>query len=135
LEHLDSAAAFLRFVQPYLAENAQLIVTVPGGPMSAFDRSIGHRQHFDRRSIRRVLEDGGFIVDRIYLAGFPFFNLYRWIVIARGEKLAKDVAAGRHGGMSRLAGAVMALFRPIFWGNLSDSPWGWQVVAVARKRV
>ena len=133
LEHVDDPVAFLRQAQPYLAPGAQLIVTVPGGPMSAFDRVIGHRQHFTRDSIRKVVEAAGFETTRVCLAGFPFFNLYRLTVIARGEKLAEDVRAGQAGTSSKLAAIVMGIFRGLFRFNLLDSPFGWQVVAVARK--
>src|SRR3954466_6344135 len=52
LEHVDDPVEFLRRSKTYLAPNARLIVTVPGGPVSAFDRHIGHRQHFNREKIR-----------------------------------------------------------------------------------
>jgi SAM-dependent methyltransferase len=133
LEHVDDPAAFLRAARPLLADGARLVVTVPGGPMSAFDRHIGHRRHFTRESIRSVLQAGGFAVDRVRMAGFPFFNLYRLVVILRGARLAADVEEGNAGGSSGLAAVAMRVFRGLFALNLSDSPWGWQVVAVARK--
>lgn len=129
LEHVDDPAAFLRAAKAYLADGARLIVTVPGGPMSAFDRHIGHRQHFTKRSLARVLRDAGFTVERVLRAGFPFFNLYRGVVIARGERLADDV----EGPTSWTASLAMAAFRGLFQLNLTDSPFGWQMVAVARK--
>ncbi len=117
-----------------MADGCQLVVTVPGGPMSAFDRHIGHRQHFTRGSITEVMRKAGFEVERVYLAGFPFFNLYRLTVILRGEKLVSDVDAGNAaGGAGVLARVVMRLFGLAFRVNLLNSPWGWQVVAVARK--
>ena len=133
LEHVDSPVDFLKASRPFLAAGAKLVVTVPGGPMSAFDRHIGHRQHFTRDSISRVLAEAGFTVERVYLSGFPFFNLYRCVVIARGERLAVDVNAGQRGFSAWLAGTVMAVFRGLFKFNLMNSPLGWQVVAVARK--
>src|SRR3954469_13427579 len=133
LEHVDDPVAFLEHAGKYLARNARLIVTVPGGPMSAFDRHIGHRQHFDRARIRSVLERAGYSVERTYLSGFPFFNLYRLMVIARGERLAQDIGSTGEGRLSGLASAVMKLFRVLFHANLLDSPFGWQVVATARK--
>lgn len=133
LEHVDDPAAFLKQARKYLAPEAKLIVTVPGGPMSAFDRHIGHRQHFDRREIRALLEQAGYAVGRVYLAGFPFFNLYRLLVIARGRRLAQDVETQSSGISSGAAGFMMKLFRLLFRFNLRDSPFGWQVVAVARK--
>jgi SAM-dependent methyltransferase len=133
LEHVDDPVGFLRRARNYLGSNATLIVTVPGGPMSAFDRHIGHRQHFDRRKIESMLEQAGYAVERTYLAGFPFFNLYRLLVIARGERLARDVETGATGRSSGLASLVTKLFRVLFHANLRDSPFGWQVVAIARK--
>jgi SAM-dependent methyltransferase len=132
LEHLDDPEDFLKKIRKYLEFNARLIVTVPGGPMSAFDSHIGHRQHFTKSSIGNILEKSGFEIERIYLAGFPFFNLYRLIVIARGEKLASDVSRGSSGLSSKIAAIFMRAFGILFHFNL-DSPFGWQVIAVARK--
>jgi cyclopropane fatty-acyl-phospholipid synthase-like methyltransferase len=130
LEHVDDPSAFLRAARPYMAADSQLIVTVPGGPMSAFDKHIGHRQHFTKRSLTRVLEAGGFTVHRVLRAGFPFFNLYRGVVISRGEKLAGEVETGSG---SFLADLAMMAFGVLFNFNLTDSPFGWQMVAVASK--
>ncbi len=46
LEHVEDPGRLLANTRPYLAPGCRLVVTVPGGPMSAFDRHIGHRQHF-----------------------------------------------------------------------------------------
>lgn len=133
LEHVDSPTDFLRVARDLLADGATLIVTVPGGPMSAFDRHIGHRQHFTRASIRQMLEQAGFSVERVFLAGFPFFNLYRLVVIARGERLSSDVDAAQTGFSAAIAGGAMAIFRGLLRLILLDSRFGWQVIAVARK--
>lgn len=133
LEHVDEPVEFLKRSQTYLAPNALLIVTVPGGPISAFDRKIGHRQHFDRMKIESILQRAGYSVERTYLSGFPFFNLYRLLVIARGNRLARDVESTSGGASSGLARFVMKLFRLLFHANLLDSPFGWQVIATARK--
>jgi trans-aconitate methyltransferase len=133
LEHVDDPVAFLQRARHYLAPDATLIVTVPGGPISAFDRHIGHRQHFDRQKMHRIIEQAGYSVERVYLSGFPFYNLYRLLVIARGKRLVRDVEAESSGAASTLAGFIMKVFHPLFHANLLDSPFGWQVVAVARK--
>jgi len=133
LEHVDDPVVFLRHALDYLAPGAQLIVTVPGGPMSAFDREIGHRQHFNRPKIRSLLEQAGYSVQRIYLAGFPFFNLYRLLVIMRGGRLTRDVETDAAGQASGLARFAMNLFRLLFHANFLDSRFGWQVIAIARQ--
>lgn len=132
LEHLDEPRQLLSNATEYLAPGCVLIVTVPGGPRSAFDTHIGHRQHFTDASITRLLEDCGFHDVRAMRAGFPFFNLYRLVVILRGKKLVVDAAVSSRGSMSLLARTVMRVFGILFKVNLSDSPWGWQMVAVGR---
>jgi SAM-dependent methyltransferase len=129
LEHVDDPGALLENARSYLAPGCRLVVTVPGGPMSAFDRHIGHRQHFTATSVRALLEQAGFVVERSTRAGFPFFNLYRLIVLLRGERLVDDVARGAGRPPARL---VMRIFSVLFRLNLTRSPWGWQVLAAAR---
>ncbi len=133
LEHVDDPVEFLQRSRKYLAPDARLIVTVPAGPMSSFDRHIGHRQHFDREKVRSILQEAGYSVERAFLAGFPFFNLYRLLVIARGKRLATDIESKSSGITSGLARVAMKLFGVMFHANLPDSPLGWQLIAIARK--
>jgi 2-polyprenyl-3-methyl-5-hydroxy-6-metoxy-1,4-benzoquinol methylase len=46
LEHVDEPEKVLAHASQFLAPGARLFITVPGGPISAFDRHIGHRKHF-----------------------------------------------------------------------------------------
>jgi SAM-dependent methyltransferase len=133
LEHVDDPVAFLRTSRPYLATGATLMVTAPGGPISAFDRYIGHRQHFTKESITRLLEEAGFEVEQVTLAGFPFFNLYRALIIARGDHLVRDATTRPGPASFFLTRSMMALFRILFRANCFHSRFGWQIVAVARK--
>jgi SAM-dependent methyltransferase len=131
LEHVDDPVAFLKMLKPYLAGDALLVVTVPGGPMSTFDRHIGHRRHYSSKLAVQTIEAAGYTV---LLAGFPFFNLFRLAIILRGRRLIDDVklsSAPTFGTV--LSRFVMAVFRALFALNVKDSPFGWQVVAVARR--
>lgn len=132
LEHLDEPDTFLRQVSKYLAPGCVLVVTVPGGPMSAFDRHIGHRKHFTPTALRQLLEGCGFQVERATTAGFPFFNVYRAVVILRGDRLITDVQSGGKGSGGLLATLVMGVFRGLFSWNILGTLLGWQTVAVAR---
>jgi SAM-dependent methyltransferase len=129
LEHVDEPQRLIENARPYLAPGCLLVVTVPGGPMSAFDRHIGHRRHFRPAELSGVLEGAGFEVVRATGAGFPFFNLYRLLVILRGRRLIAEASAG---GASGSANAVMRAFGGLFRLNVSRSRWGWQTVASAR---
>lgn len=132
LEHLDDPALFLKHASRYLAPGCTLVVTVPGGPQSAFDRHIGHRQHFTPAMLRVLLEKSGFNVQLATTAGFPFFNLYRLIVILRGRRLITDVRSDSSAPSSGLARLVMSAFRPLFSLNTIGSSLGWQTVAIAQ---
>lgn len=129
LEHLDDPSAALRNVRRLMAPGAKLVVTVPGGPMSAFDRHIGHRGHFTRERLKSVLDVAGF-KSRVDGAGLPFFNLYRMVVIARGEKLIHDVE-GEQKQLPVTARLAMRAFDTLFKLNLGRGSFGWQLVAVA----
>jgi SAM-dependent methyltransferase len=129
LEHVDEPERLLKNVTSYLAPGCRLVVTVPGGPMSAFDRHIGHRRHFAPVELGSVLERAGFTVETVTGAGFPFYNLYRLAVIARGRRLIADAEGDGGGVVARIAGRTFAL---LFHLNVDWLPWGWQTVATAR---
>ena len=129
LEHLDQPELILTHIKPYLAPSSVLLITVPGGPMSAFDKHIGHRQHFSITGLKSLLEKSGYTRCKIWGAGFPFFNLYRLVVILRGQKLVNDASQADQ-PMSLAARLVMSLFGILFRLNLNRSRLGWQRFAV-----
>lgn len=124
LEHLAKPDQFLKELRKYLAPGGKLIVTVPSGPMSEFDRFLGHQQHFSQESLAQLLRDAGFHRVTVLRAGFPFFNLYRCLVVLRGKKLIQDARAKNNHWLFRL-------FRVLFRMNLRRSQWGWQLIASA----
>jgi len=133
LEHVDEPASLLRNARSFMAPGCRLVVTVPGGPRSAFDLHIGHRRHYHPRALAELLADAGFERVVTFGAGFPFFNLYRLVVVARGRRLVEDVALEDEGGsLSRAARLTMRAFDLLFRLNLVATPWGWQIVGTAR---
>jgi SAM-dependent methyltransferase len=132
IEHVDDPATLLRNARQYMTARCRLAVTAPGGPMSAFDRHIGHRKHWRPREIEALLHEAGYIPERVSGVGFPFFNLYRCVVILRGEKLIKEVSAESTSTPSFPARAVMAVFHRLIRPNLNSSQWGWQMAGRAR---
>lgn len=132
LEHVDDPKQFLVAARSWLDPGATLVVTVPGGPMSAFDHHVGHRKHYAIAGLAQLLEDAGFLVTDCGGAGYPFFNLYRRIVIARGERLVTDVDA--EGGVPLPARGAMALFDGLLRVSPTGGRRGWQLYAVATPR-
>jgi SAM-dependent methyltransferase len=131
LEHLDDPTAMLANVRALMAPGCRLVITVPAGPMSAFDRHIGHRGHFTPERLATTLRASGLEVADLRGAGFPFFNLYRLAVVARGEKLIQDAAADNGHGLPWSARATIRMFSWLFRANRSRGTRGWQLVAVA----
>lgn len=131
LEHVDDPVALLRNARAWMAPGCRLVVTVPGGPMSDFDHHIGHRRHFSPEQLRTVMEEAGLEVRLVTGAGFPFFNLYRALVIARGARLIEDARSGTRPLGALIGKATMMVFRPLFALNLPRSPLGWQTIGVA----
>jgi SAM-dependent methyltransferase len=131
LEHVDDDVALLAASRRLMAPGCRLVVTVPGGAMSAFDRHIGHRRHYTPASLATALAAAGYEVETTAGAGFPFFNLYRRMVIARGQRLVDEF---RDGGGVSTGPARLALvgFGHLFRLNTPRSPWGAQIVGVAR---
>lgn len=129
LEHMDDPVAVLKAVAQCLKPGGRLVVTVPGGPMSAFDKSIGHRGHYTRGRLRGEMTQAGFRLEVAAAAGFPVFNLYRALVLLRGRRLADDIA----GEPRLLARAAMAPLRWLMPLTLDDSPWGWLIAAAATR--
>ena len=132
IEHVDDPCELLKNARPYMAAGCRLIVTAPGGPMSAFDKHIGHRKHWEPSEIDALFHKAGYVPQHVTGVGFPFFNLYRCVVIARGRKLITDVSSGPADTASLTARATMAVFRRLIRPNLNSSRRGWQMVGKAR---
>lgn len=133
IEHVDDSLAFCREIRKYLKPGGSLILTVPGGPMSKFDLHIGHRMHYTEAGVRSLLTEAGFVVNKVQMAGFPFFNLYRMLVIARGNKVISDAGSDPSGISRILMNASVAVFKFLFRFNSHSTKRGWQVVASAKK--
>ena len=129
LEHVDEPERLLLTASRCIAPGGLLVVTVPGGPRTAFDRFIGHRRHFRSAALRSTLMRADLDVERVSGAGFPFFNLYKLVVLLRGTALVEDVA----GEPSPLAVAVMRGFGILLIPRLNSSRFGWQRTASARR--
>ncbi len=131
LEHLDEPELFLKNAKKFLKNNGRMIITVPSGPRSAFDKHIGHRKHFTKNELKILIESAGFMVENVFKSGFPFFNLYKFLIILRGKRLISD---SKKTSLSHIEKTIAKIFQMLFKFNLSNSLWGWQLIAVLKPR-
>lgn len=139
LEHISDHAVATRHLAQLLAPGGHLIVTVPGGKMSRFDRVIGHHRHYRSSDLGRLLSGAGLEVERVIAWGFPFHTLYRSAVRVASRAAIPEDGAPRQGSKSGVVSGVLgqgyALFgrtlKPLFYLNLNR--WGEQMLAVARR--
>ena len=109
-----------------MAPGCRLVVTVPGGPMTPFDKHLGHRKHYSPQELESLLSAAGFEVERVAGFGFPFQNLYRLVLIVRGAGLIHMVSKKP----SLLLRSGYHIFDALNRVNLDR--WGWQTAGVAR---
>lgn len=132
LEHVDDPKHFIENIKPLLTKDCRLVFTVPGGPMSCFDKHLGHQRHFNTNKLRELFTSADYEITKLRSAGFPFFNIYRLAVIARGEKLIADVSSEKKKKLPITAKVSMSVFKKLFRANSTNTPWGWQMLAVVR---
>ena len=130
LEHLRQPVALLKNLRPLLAENATVVVTLPTGPMTPYDRMIGHVQHMTLNELRLRCAQAGYETIRAYRWGFPFHSLYRITVGLLGENASSHVPTKR-GSLGYLALSIM---NASFYCNLKSRNLGRQIVAVIAPR-
>jgi SAM-dependent methyltransferase len=132
LEHVEDPVSLMHNAISLLAPGAKVVVTVPGGPRSAFAKYIGHFKHYKGDELRKVLEEAGLEVDRVICAGFPFFNLFQVAMILRGEKFVEAIKEREPGAAApAIERFATRLFGQLFKYNRDDSKHGWQIAAIA----
>ena len=138
LEHIADHELAARRLLGLLKPGGSVIVTVPGGKMSKYDRAIGHERHYRAADLRVLLEVGGFENIRVLAWGFPFHTLYRTAV-----RVASRVALPTSGRptagndrtpalgalLGRAYSAMGAALKPLFYLNTIRR--GEQMFAVA----
>jgi len=134
LEHLDDPKDTLMKCSRFLTQDGLVVVTVPSGPLTTFDKAIGHRVHFTKSTLTELLSEAGFYEVNVVAAGFPFFNLYKLTVLLRGRKLLDDIAQFNE-GRGKLARTVMQLFDLFLRATPLSGRIGWQLIATARPKI
>ena len=140
VEHIEDDGLAVRRLRSLLTPGGHLILTVPGGRMSRFDKVIGHFRHYRPHDLERLMRVSRLETERVLAWGFPFHNAYRTAVrvasIATIPGSNKPKAPkGPSGVVSGVLGQAYTVFgkalKPLFYFNLSR--WGEQMMVVARR--
>jgi SAM-dependent methyltransferase len=127
LEHLDTPSAAVTLAGSLLRPGGVFVVTVPSGPMTQFDRAIGHVRHYDLSSLSALLDGNDLRIVRLYRWGFPFHSLFRVAVGLFGA--VPSQYTDEH--FSARAAIVFRLLDWLFFLNVKSRLLGRQLVAVA----
>ncbi len=65
LEHIEDDRSFLVELHDNMKSGANLLITVPCHPVlfSDWDEKLGHFRRYNKKSLRKVVEDAGFVVE------------------------------------------------------------------------
>ena len=131
IEHLDDPTQFLQKCKEFIKPSGKIIITVPGGWRSKYDKHIGHRQHYSKNLLLETLSKAGYTNIQIFRAGFPIFNLYKLMTILAGKRLIQSASSTEGVAESKLIRIISKVFNSLFRYSFSNSLFGWQLIALA----
>lgn len=143
VEHIADDCLAVERIARLLAPGGTLVLTVPGGKMSRFDKSIGHHRHYSAKRLRDLAEHSDLDSVDVLAWGFPFQNAYRSLVRAVSRvslrRPGSTASAASDRGGARMSAVLSAGYAslgraltPLFY--LNRNYWGEQMLLVARKR-
>jgi SAM-dependent methyltransferase len=80
LEHCSSPIQVIKNAYQWLNRDGLFFISVPAGPMTAYDRAIGHQHHYTTKEIKELLLSEGFCDVHAQYWGAPFHTFYRELV-------------------------------------------------------
>lgn len=136
LEHIDNEVEILKSVRNYLTDNGKILVTVPAYQFlwSPHDDFVHHVRRYTKKSLRKVLEEAGYKVERL-----SYFNsiLFPFALIQRlGSKLLKRKLSNH---LSTPPNVMNWLFKQIFLQEVrilkhTNLPIGLSIFAVSSQK-
>lgn len=129
LEHVEDHENALRNMRDcLLSTNGRLVLLVPAYKVlfSTLDRALGHHRRYDRTELERLLNENGFIVERIL--PFNFLGLFGWAI--NGKVLQRDrLPIGQLGIYELTAPIALPIERR------TRPPIGLSLIAIARPKI
>lgn len=87
MEHIEDDALFLRSANKALLSGGTLLLFVPALPWlyGTIDRAAGHFRRYDRKLLRKKIEEAGFRVLHLFYFNFP--GILSWLLIGKVLRL------------------------------------------------
>ena len=110
LEHVEDWKGLLQ----RMAASARrfVLLSFPTGRMRPFEVHVGHFRNFQRGEVESFMREQGFVPDRIFYAGFPFYSpVYRELCDLT-DSASNRFSTGQYGWRQKLVASIFfALFR------------------------
>jgi ubiquinone/menaquinone biosynthesis C-methylase UbiE len=132
LEHISDEKKTLAMLHSILKPTGRIICTVPAGPMSKFDKFIGHHRHYTSKRLHDIFRETNFNNILVNRAGFPGISVVRIATIISGNLFIRSIQKENF-AKSTVSKCSLVLLKILFQFSLSNSPLGWQLVLVAHK--
>ena len=131
IEHLSDPRRFLTSAAAMARPGTgKLFLSTQSGRVWETERRVGHRRHFSREEVNRLLTNSGWEPMRVWNAGFPFHDLSKRIANWNPSRTMRRFSEKPYGPLENLACYGLSL---AFLFN-SDSR-GSQLFAIGRKHV
>ena len=131
IEHIEYPDLDLLEVKKLLKANGYFIATVPSGPISYFDRHIGHFRHYSEKSLKELLLKCNFADVNVTSFGFPIVNLVRVLCLLLNKKMPKIVMNSKADSIASRISHIVE--KRLFKSSMKSNRMGWQLIAIARK--
>jgi 2-polyprenyl-3-methyl-5-hydroxy-6-metoxy-1,4-benzoquinol methylase len=130
IEHLDNPQLVLQEIRKFVRPNGRFVITVPSGPVTYFDRYIGHKRHYSKVSLAETLQSAQLVPIQIKAIGFPVVHLVRLVCFILGDKMPRFVMSSGNRSWRE-----NNLTKFVIWISGFSVFFGWQLVCVARKPI
>jgi len=115
LEHIEDDIQAIQNLRKMTGK--YLLVVVPTGPLFEKEKiNVGHVHGYKVGEVVQKLEQTGFFIRRKISWGFPFYNIYRRLVM----NLPTTSVSGKYTLMKKMASAllyILLFFNLPFWGE------------------
>lgn len=127
IEHCDDYMAVVKRLAAMTGK--WLLITVPCGPVFEIDRRVGHKRHFKPKEITEALKNEGLHLVKLEDWGFPFFNLYKYLINLFPDKMCASFLSEQKYSFRQkmLARSTYTVF------NLCLPKWGFQLFVMASR--